>query len=395
MLRLLKSYRLRKAYDMERIHDWEKMQKAKPDPNRNHPDDDRAIEQAAATIGDYKLKTGADYEPAAHETLCFKYNEIIGLRERIYYMLHSFNERMISLRDMKKNIYEKIQTNLERLKCIHSYIPESSRKHPTKLRNYNVDDEYPEANLNESRIPGCGIEINDILYLEKRISDLLPKPKPSVYTRPDIKMGEFDMAQTLGLHEVTHIPEGNEFIATIKDLPDYTDPLYLVSTDDKASPWLIEMRFNWLLTLIMQQDTIIELIEQDVRLFDNLVHELMNDRLLIKYEHFFLIAYMMALNQELYILRDSEQIENQLLFNADNAMFTRNQAANAIKVLTRQIEDLRKQCDRLNDQINLIQAKFMANCKGHKFFDFLRRIFKKKWRPPKPPKGEDGQFLLS
>lgn len=390
MLRLLNSYRLRRAYDMERIHDWEKLQKAKPDPNRNHPDDEREIENAAAQVGDYKLKTGADYEPAAHETLCFKYHEIVSLRERLYEMQHRFNEGILQLRESKKIVQEKINRNLERLKAIHAFIPESSRKYCRKLYTCESDDEYPELNLIEHVKAGCGIEIKDILFLEKRVQDLLPKPKRTKYQRPNLKMGEFDMAKTLGISEVQEIPEGNEFITMINALPDYTDPRYLDSMDDKPSPWAIEMRYGWLLTLIVQQNAIIEKIDQDVSIFDSAVREMMAERLLIKYEDYFLIAYMMALNQELYILRDSEQIENQLLFNADNALAIRNQAANAIKVLTRQIEDLRKQCDRLNDQISAIQTKFMANCKGHKFFDFLRRIFKKKWRPPKPPKGEDG-----
>uniref|UniRef100_A0A1B0C4N1 Riboflavin transporter n=1 Tax=Glossina palpalis gambiensis TaxID=67801 RepID=A0A1B0C4N1_9MUSC len=50
MERLLLRYRSRQLYDVERLHNCKKMEKRKPDPNKNHPDDDCKIEEAQRTL---------------------------------------------------------------------------------------------------------------------------------------------------------------------------------------------------------------------------------------------------------------------------------------------------------------------------------------------------------
>lgn len=61
------------------------MNAVKPDPNKHHPDDLAALEQARKTIGDYKLKTDDDYkvpEEEKHTTLT-KYQQLINIREEV------------------------------------------------------------------------------------------------------------------------------------------------------------------------------------------------------------------------------------------------------------------------------------------------------------------------
>ncbi|KAL9928049.1 cilia- and flagella-associated protein 44 [Glossina fuscipes fuscipes] len=392
MVRLLLRYRSRQLYEVQRLHNWEKMEKRKPDPNKNHPDDDRKIEEAQRTLGDYKLKTGAQYEPQSFETLAYKYHEVLMLREQLHAILSNFNKRVFELRDIKKTINDFIEEKRWRLKTIHENIPEADRKHLMEINPINMDEEYPEINLIEKYFPGCGIEINDILYLEKKVEDLLPKRSVSKirkFRNKEDEILELDQMSVYRLEDIKSFPSHSHLVEEFKQLPSPPDPAFYLSNEREPSPWLIEKRYRWLISLLNEQDDILSVVNQSVQRFDNLLTELNDDRLQVKYETDFMTSYLTAMNQELYIMRDSEQIENQLLSNAEYALMTRNQAQTSINALTRQIDELRKSCDRINDQIAVIQTKFMTNTKGHKFLDFLRRIFRKKWRPPKPPKNED------
>ncbi|XP_013116263.2 cilia- and flagella-associated protein 44 [Stomoxys calcitrans] len=397
MLRLLTRYRSRQLFQVERLYNWEKMFKQKPDPNRNHPDDDRKIQEAEKSIGDYKLKTGLQYQPQPHETLAYKYKEIVSLRETLHALIDNFNKRVFLLRDSKKELYNMIEKKRKRLEEIHRYLPEKNRKYLMEIRPLNVDEEWPELNLIEHCHPGCNINVKDILYLEQRVEDMVPKQeamKIKSFASQD-GLHESEIYAALQVKELECFPNGPTLLTELQNLPQPGDLGYFNMPENKdssstlTSSWLIELRYRWLLDLLVEQDGIIHTIHQNIKTFDNRLHELEDIRLQTKFEAEFMQSYLIVLNQELYILRDSEQIENQLLTNADTAMKTRNATQTSINTLNRQIEDLRKNCDRLNEQILDIRSKFQINTKGHKFFDFLRRIFKKKWRPPKPQKSGD------
>lgn len=396
MLRLLRSYRSRQWYEVERIYHWEKMLKQKPDLNRNHPDDDRKIEEAKRSIGDYRLKTGNEYEPQPFETLTWKYKEILTLRERLNEIIFNFNDRMIKMRDEKQQLYQFIERKQNRLKEIHSYLPESNRKYPIEIPHFKKENEWPELNLNECCHPGCNIEINDILCLDKTVEELLPPPPP-----PKVKASmtqeallELDKYLTLDIKSVQCFPKVDDLLAELQKLPPQSNPLYYDNSTQNPTPWLIESRYRWLLDLMVEQEGILHSLDTSIRLFNSRLRDLHNERLHTKLEILFISCYLITLNQELYILRDSEEIENKLLSNAEKAMRTRNEAQSSVNNLNRQMAEIYKNCDRINEQITAMQSKFISATKGHKFFDFLRRIFKKKWRPPKAARHPDGKFNM-
>ncbi|XP_075152852.1 cilia- and flagella-associated protein 44 [Haematobia irritans] len=395
MLRLLSRYRSRQLYQVERSFNWEKMFKQKPDPNKNHPDDDRKIQEAQRSIGDYKLKTGPQYEPQPHETLTYKYKEIVTLRENLHGLINNFNQRVFVLRKDKKDLYDMIEKKRKRLEELHQYIPEKNRKYLMDIPPLNRDEEWPELNLIEHCHPGCNINIKDILYLEKKVEDMVPKGESSERVKSIItpeSLNEYEKCSALNVKDLESFPYSSSLISELMEFQQSSEPMSKEMDNShyaSSYPWLSELRYRWLLDLLMEQDGIVHMIHENIKIFDKRLRELEDIRLHTKFEAEFMQSYLTVLNQELYILRDSEQIENQLLNNAETAMQIRNEAQTSINILNRQIEDLRKNCDRFNEQILMIQAKFHSTTKGHKFYDFLRRIFKKKWRPPKPAKAAD------
>jgi len=172
MMRLLVRYRKRQLFEVRRIFDWDKLERQKPDPNRNHPDDDAQIEEAKRNLGDFKLKIGADYEPKSTETLTQKYIEVVECREQYFGMVDAFNQMVLDLRERKGELEQFINAKRKRLEVIHSYLPESDRRPLEPMQETDMDLEYPELNLIEHYTPGCGGEIDDILTLERSVDEV-------------------------------------------------------------------------------------------------------------------------------------------------------------------------------------------------------------------------------
>ncbi|XP_039950900.1 cilia- and flagella-associated protein 44 isoform X1 [Bactrocera tryoni] len=391
MLRLLRRYRSRQIYEVERIYTWERMELCKPDPNKNHPEDDRKIADAERNLGDYKLKIGFDYEPRTNESLTYKYIELVNARQAHYLTLDHYNKELFQLRKRKWYLYEYIEESRKRLKHLHEFLPFANREYLIPIREINMNEEYPERNLEEHCKPGCGIDIEDILYLEKKVDDLLPQPKA---TTKEVKLSvrdkiEQSLYKSLHAFEVDELPDIKDILSEIDSYPGFTEPEFFERNEEGFAPWVSVVRYQWLIDLRDEQSGLVLKVKNRVKDFDKDLLEMIALRCKALYEAEFMHCYMITLNQELNILRDSEEIENQLLFNADEAMKTRNEMQAVINSKNRQIEDFKKIADKLNEQILSVQQKFMSTCKGHKFFDFLRRIFKKRWRPPKPPKADD------
>lgn len=85
MRRLLNKYRERKAKEASRKKEWEKVNSEKPNPDVDHPDDVKGIEEAQETIGDYKLKSDPQFDPPEElrDSTLKKYLELFGIREEV------------------------------------------------------------------------------------------------------------------------------------------------------------------------------------------------------------------------------------------------------------------------------------------------------------------------
>lgn len=405
MMRLLNRYRKRQLYEVHRIFDWDRLERQKPDLHRNHPDDDAKIAEAKRNLGDYKLKINADYEPKTSETLTAKYIEIVECREKYFHMVDDFNQEVMILRDKKKELLELIERKRQRVKLIHGYLPEIDRQFIRNINEVNMQEEYPELNLIEHYKPGCGVNIDDIITLENTVEDLLlaMQPKPmseslnllclSSEQKEEIK--EWTMFTALEIFKVTCALPKAKMIEYIKSLPNPSEAIYYDVDEEGNSPIINEIRHRWLRKLIMEQAFILASADDEINSFDQKLKDLYVKRFYTKLESEFLSAYMISLNQELYIQRDSEEIESQLQRNAKHAMGVRNELQVVINATNRQLDDLKKNIDKITEQIAALQVFYANTIKGHKFFDFLRRIFKKKYRPPKIPHGEDEESSSS
>lgn len=90
LTRLLNRYRARKAAQERRQEEWTDMNNKKPNADKNHPDDEKNLEIAKKTIGDFKLKSAPDYKVPRDQKVSTvkKFCQLINAREEVLHNMH-------------------------------------------------------------------------------------------------------------------------------------------------------------------------------------------------------------------------------------------------------------------------------------------------------------------
>lgn len=153
--------------------------------------------------------------------------------------------------------------------------------------------------------------------------------------------------------------------------------------DSETSQWENELRYSRLAGKIFEQQGIIQDIDNKINKFDE---DLENNReacLEIEVHAKFLDIYCLTLNQELWILKDFEQLEDNLVEQVDDKLIEWNNEQSNLIAEKNKIKILQKNMENSLEKIKGIQSEFLLNISEDKFADFLKRIFKKKFKTPK------------
>lgn len=147
------------------------------------------------------------------------------------------------------------------------------------------------------------------------------------------------------------------------------------------STWSTEMSEIHHIDRLFQQQKIFNDIHELINAFNEDVVNLKNKTLITEFEWKYLKLYMLTLNQELWIIKDFEHIEEKLVERVDNFVTDKNTVQSKIMQTNARIEDLRMDIEKYIEHEKAISAQFMSNCKGTQFFAFLKRIYQKKIKP--------------
>lgn len=109
----------------------------------------------------------------------------------------------------------------------------------------------------------------------------------------------------------------------------------------------------------------------------------------------FLDIYCLTLNQELWILKDFEQLEDNLVEQVDDKLIEWNDVQSNFITEKNKIKMFQKNIEKSLEKIKEIQSQFSINITEDKFADFLKRIFKKKFKPPKEYNSDDSDSSSS
>lgn len=118
------SFEHRKAKRARRKAALERLRRQQPDKHVADPADEEAVVSAQVHMGDYKLKTSADYEVPEDKRVDAgkKRRQMVLLDEAVYQIRMQFNRRVLAVRDRKLATIHTIQDDSRRIQQINKEL---------------------------------------------------------------------------------------------------------------------------------------------------------------------------------------------------------------------------------------------------------------------------------
>lgn len=356
--RLLKKYRARKEAERLSKEQWNHIQSLMPDINKNDPKDDAALKEAAATIGDYKLRTDPSYISTEEESssVSKKYTQLLAVREKLGNIRSNFNREVFKMRRIKQQLTAYINDRRDHLYTeVHKEIEHHLREYPLDIDETVEHLEYPERAFD----------------FDYRCDE----------TPPKLEVKEQFNFFTYGLKQLSIFISNQERYKTMEQESDSYSNLLIE---------LIEMRKD---ERIFEQRQLMDDIEMRIRRFDQEIHSLDESRLEIEVAAKFLDVFLLTLYQELWVLRDFKQLEDKLEGKLNEKIMAQNELNAELKAQKKAIERHQKQIDHCEEDAKMLTQQFNAAATGTKFWDFLRKAYKRKLRVPKE-RDPDGMYFV-
>ncbi|XP_047346720.1 cilia- and flagella-associated protein 44 isoform X1 [Vespa velutina] len=386
IIHMLEKYKTWRAKLEERQREWNLMPKKELDPNINHPDDIAAIKLAKQTIGVYNLKDSPKLEVQDHiENLTMiKYKQYLDCKKRLHYLRDNFNTRLKKVRADKQALYSKVLQLIKTLKKIHAEIPKSNIKSLPNVPITDNDIEFPEENL----------QFEQYVSITEQAKHY--KESISIYEIPDSTNDLIDEEYEVLLLEkkITDASEGLSF--SEPSIPDISEKKIRIKSivhpkllqglsfaDHTETGWEHEMKHSRMLRKIYEQDCILRYIENTYKEFDKQLDELEEERLDIIAESIYMNLHLLTLHQEFIILREYEEKETLLRKNVDEKLEEEAAIIQKIHATSNKIERKKKNITKLQESIQDIAYEYLTSIQNNKFQNFLRKIFKKKYKLPK------------
>lgn len=373
MRRLLNKYRERKAKETARRREWEVVNAEKPNPNLDHPNDVKIIEEAEKTVGDYKLKTDSLFEASEEErdTTIKKFTELIKLREEIYHIRNDYNTKVFALREKKSKLIEFIKKKIEKLNEIHLEIPSSRRTLPTITIVFNYDREYPEQNYDLKKyLPSLTVATNYYNVNSQHSSHNVDEKYLLDLQRDILGITSYDLMKKSSVMNVVNAKKKIDSKILEK----------IAAGEETLTEWEQELKDIRLKNKLFEQEQIIHKIDCRIMEFDEEVERVSEERYQVEVKSKFKELYLLTLNQELWILKDFEQLEDKMVEEVDNRLLDKKQLTMRIAQTNNDIDLYKRAVEDLNENIKVVENKFNSQCLDNRFSVFFKKIFKKKYR---------------
>ncbi|XP_030032146.1 cilia- and flagella-associated protein 44 isoform X2 [Manduca sexta] len=355
----LRNYRLRLHRHHMQFIEWQEHLSHRPDPHAMPPGAAEALKEAEASIGNRLLKTQPDYvAPPGHNTqlrVCLN-------RKEIYDNKRVFNTKVLELRDHKLRLVARMKLIGERLAEIRAEIPPKQGKSPPHVPQVDEDLEFPEKHLEikpEPIQPGARTATAKKAAPERRKSFLYPQPR----------MRQPRVARFVPITETRPLAASWELL---KPRPDH-----------EFSPMEIEIRERRIGRHMYEQDMLLADAEVSVQQFDARLRQLQRERIRVQERNQLLELHLYQLHREMNVLNRFEAHEDRLAERVYVKLMQVRGVQEQIIECEHRIEEHQVEKEQLDLTCQELQRQFKRLVQDNKFADFLRRIFKKKYRPPR------------
>ncbi|CAF4862679.1 unnamed protein product [Pieris macdunnoughi] len=339
--------------------EWQEHVSRKPDPNAMPPGAAEALKDAEASIGNRLLKTQPDYvAPPGHNTqlrVCFA-------RKEIYDTKRAFNEKILQLREHKVKLVARMKEIGERLAEIRVEIPPKMVKHPPPIPEIDDDLEFPEKNLEIKPVviqPSARQAMAARKTMERRKSTLYPQQR----VRP---------------------PRVPRFVPLSDSRPLAASwEILKFKQDQESFPIEAEIRERRIERHLYEQDMLLADAEVSVQQFDSRLRQLQRERIRVQEKNQLLELHLYQLHREMNVLNRFEAHEDRLAERVYAKLMQVRGVQDQIQDCEHRIDEHHAEKEQLDAACQELQRQFKRLVQDNKFADFLRRIFKKKYRPPR------------
>ncbi|XP_059046371.1 cilia- and flagella-associated protein 44 isoform X2 [Achroia grisella] len=356
----LRNYRQRLHRHHLQFIEWQEHLSRKPDPHALPPGAAEALKEAEATIGNRLLKSQEDYVASpAHNTQL----RVCLTRKEIYDNKRAFNTNVLELREHKVRMVTQMKKIAERLSEIRSEIPQRLVKPPPLVPHIDDDLEFPEKNL-EIKPEPIQVAITRAagkkpMIQERRKSTLYPQPRV-----PQQRVPKF-----------VPITESRPLVASWE--------LLKPRADHEFSDIEIEIRDRRIERHLYEQDMLLADADVSVQQFDSRLRQLQRERIRVQEKNQLLELHLYQLHREMNVLNRFEAHEDRLAERVYVKLMQVRGVQEQIMDCEHRIEEHFSNKESLDHQCQELQRQFKRLVQDNKFADFLRRIFKKKYRPPR------------
>ncbi|KAJ0175517.1 hypothetical protein K1T71_008676 [Dendrolimus kikuchii] len=341
------------------LRSWQEHVSRRPDPSALPPGAEEALREADATIGNRLLKTQPDYvAPPGHNTQL----RVCLARKEIYDTKHEFNAKMLELRDHKVNMVGLMKRIGERLAEIRVEIPPKMIKPPPAIPQIDDDLEFPEKNLEIKPEAAATTPIRTTTAKKSQITR-----KSTLY--PQARVRQSRIARFVPLSESRPLAASWEFIKARPDM--------------ESTPMEIEIRERRIQRHLYEQDMLLADAEVSVQQFDSRLRQLQRERIRVQEKNQLLELHLYQLHREMNVLNRFEAHEDSLAERVYTKLLQVRAIQDQILDCEHRIEEHHAEKEQLDLACQELQRQFKRLVQDNKFADFLRRIFKKKYRAPR------------
>lgn len=354
----------RKLEREERKRKIEQLEKKEAVLSGEDPEERKAIEEAWATFGDFKLKQAEDYQVPENARVNYskKKQQMVLLEGSIHKLKVDFNQKIEELKQRKKDI-------VDHSKQLNSRLNEINKELGVKetLFQPEIDDktEYPEQifEVQDSEIAQLKYE-KECLKAKKKG---LPMPEKPVIAKAQQKAADAD-------NNLNTLPERGETDAHQTELDSEYDQIRKIELEFEKS------------TLKKELQDIISQFDEEIKEMQKEKYRLESD---LKNAEMKLILYF----EELILLESMEEKDQKLTKRLAECRQQKGQILKETNEISRKLREKNKEVDEIKERLADLMEKFHEYCpersdKYEEIRKFFEKIVKRKRRMEKVEKEE-------
>ncbi|RUS78330.1 hypothetical protein EGW08_013908 [Elysia chlorotica] len=366
----------RKKKRLIRAREWKMFLRTEP-KSKELREEDKAIEEARANMGDMKLKSAADYKVPESKKLTEHRGRkrLVLLEETMFNYKQEFNEQMLKLR------LDKIE-KLGRMKEYRQKIIECHKK-------LSIEDQLPVPEIKPMVItenPKRTLEytLEDVREYKRQIEEKL---KASAPVAKVVKKQEGPSVKRKGPVSAAQKPpttstKTNEKDTETKIVPEQSSSLdsFAESIPEVFTPLEEMIKRTEITKAKFWQNYYIVKINEEKQCFDAKLKLLRHRKLKLDFLLKTGDARMTLLTQEFILAQQSEALEASLEMKIHDTTKEKRECTNVMKSLSKKLEHIKKEVDAYGKQRNALfnEVVALAVSKAPAFEKYLVRVFSKR-----------------